>query len=316
MESTKRIDKWKLLLSEYDIDLKHVSGTINIPADALSRNFKIQEIGYYNYEQIVNAQKKIKMPQNFKKLDLNGKKLWVDEKDRLVIPEIITYPVLENLHVKLGHPGGKKLYYTIRKYLHIKGLEKSIQRVCNYCIDCKTSKGGKGIPIKAQGVLFDPIPFNKLCIDIKGPIATSEIFYDDDIPKIYILVIVDMHTRICKLAIMKDLTTESVLHGIREWLRIYKKPTFILSDKGRQFVSDEYMTFLNQNGIKPITTTTENPQGNGICERVNSTITDLIRMYKGKTSKELTEILEVRLNTPTTILLNALQSSISLENLL
>ena len=42
----RRVNRWKICLSEFDITFKHVQGNENIPADSLSRNFctKIEEI--------------------------------------------------------------------------------------------------------------------------------------------------------------------------------------------------------------------------------------------------------------------------------
>ena len=44
MDDCNRIQRWKILLSEYNITLKHISGKQNLAADYLSRSLAIQEI--------------------------------------------------------------------------------------------------------------------------------------------------------------------------------------------------------------------------------------------------------------------------------
>ncbi len=220
----------------------------------------------------------------------------IDKDDRLIIPNCIADCVLESLHLKLGHPGERKLRYTLKKYLRIEKMIKRIRTINSYCIKCKRSKGGRGVSKEQYGILFDPKPFNKICLDIKGPIPTTEFLCEQQENKFYLLAIIDIHTRMCKIVKLTNLATEGIIEGVKNWISMYHAPKFILSDRGRQFMSQEYLDFLNKNKIKPLHTTVETPQGNGICERVNSTISDLIRICKGMAISTLIKTIETRMN--------------------
>ncbi len=93
-----------------------------------------------------------------------------------------------------------------------------------------------------------------------------------------------------------SLECSATLETLRTWIKEFGCPQKILTDRGKQFLAKEYSNYLNGKGIKPCYTAVENPQGNGIVEKTNSTITNLLRIYKGKDLNSLKRIIERRLN--------------------
>ncbi|KAG0438548.1 Retrovirus-related Pol polyprotein from transposon [Dictyocoela muelleri] len=92
---SKRINRWLLLLEEYNFSLKHVSSTNNNEADILSRAMIIQdENNNKNNNKCVNVLNNIINKLNLlKNADISEK-----EKQR----EIFT--VLKEIHIILIHP--------------------------------------------------------------------------------------------------------------------------------------------------------------------------------------------------------------------
>ena len=46
----------------------------------------------------------------------------------------------------------------------------------------------------------------------------------------------------------------------------------------KNLVVNEFQTLLNQNTIKPMSTTVKNPQSNGMCERMHQTVGNALRI--------------------------------------
>ena len=63
-----------------------------------------------------------------------------------------------------------------------------------------------------------------------------------------------------------------------ELFATFGTPSTIHSDRGSGFVSTSMRKYLNEMGINISTTTPYHPQGNGQCERLNSTIWKTVRL--------------------------------------
>jgi transposase InsO family protein len=80
------------------------------------------------------------------------------------------------------------------------------------------------------------------------------------------------------------------------WLNQHGVPKEILSDQGRQFTSSKFKEFLIKNKIKQTFSSPYNPQGNGMVERVNSTILPILRIFKGTSKRTIIKALLTNLN--------------------
>ncbi|UYV82143.1 hypothetical protein LAZ67_21001121 [Cordylochernes scorpioides] len=67
-----------------------------------------------------------------------------------------------------------------------------------------------------------------------------------------------------------------------EKFRIYLagcgRPKRLLSDRAPAFTSPKFRRFSVKHGIQPLLTTANNPQANGLCERLNATLTGKLRL--------------------------------------
>ncbi|KAG0419942.1 Pro-Pol polyprotein [Dictyocoela roeselum] len=73
-------------------------------------------------------------------------------------------------------------------------------------------------------------------------------------------------------------------------------PKKILSDQGRQYISETFKEILKQNNVQHILTSPHNPTGNSVSERINKTIADICRIYKGVSIYRLKRLIENRIN--------------------
>ena len=67
------------------------------------------------------------------------------------------------------------------------------------------------------------------------------------------------------------------MHFENQWLSRYPRPLRVIHDPGTEFVGIAFQSMLNIKGIQPVPTTTKNPQANAVCERMHSTIGDMLR---------------------------------------
>lgn len=114
-------------------------------------------------------------------------------------------------------------------------------------------------------------PFERLNIDFKGPLHSST-------NNKYILTIVDEYSRFPFTFACPDMTSTTVIKCLRQLFVIFGTPSYVHSDRGTCFISQELKGFLGSLGIASSRTTAYNPQGNGQCERYNGIIWRTIQL--------------------------------------
>lgn len=104
-------------------------------------------------------------------------------------------------------------------------------------------------------------------VDAIGPIKLPN--QDDK----YILVAVDYLTRWPIAQVVSNMTQETTADFLMNQLVIvFGVPSYILSDRGSNFMSGYVREFLKELGCRHLTNTAYRPQTNGLCERMNQTI--------------------------------------------
>ena len=63
------------------------------------------------------------------------------------------------------------------------------------------------------------------------------------------------------------------------WISLFGSPNTVFSDKGGEFVSNEFIYFCENFNMKVKTTAAEAPWSNGSCECHNAIITDIISKW-------------------------------------
>ncbi|KAH8409637.1 hypothetical protein KR215_004167, partial [Drosophila sulfurigaster] len=85
----------------------------------------------------------------------------------------------------------------------------------------------------------------------------------------HIFAIVDGFTKFVWLYPTKTTSSEEVLQKLRNWSDVFGNPCRIISDRGSAFTSAAFESYVKENGIEHIWSTTGVPRGNGQVERVN-----------------------------------------------
>ena len=99
-------------------------------------------------------------------------------------------------------------------------------------------------------------PWKRIHVDFAGPFMGGSY-----------LIVVDAHSKWPEVHHMSTTTTTKTLQVLRSLFARYGIPEQLVSDNGPQFVSEEFETFMKQNGIKHIKCSPYHPSSNGQAER-------------------------------------------------
>ena len=107
--------------------------------------------------------------------------------------------------------------------------------------------------------------FERLSIDFKGPLPSIN-------QNKYLLVICDEFSRFPFAFVCKDISSRTVINHWCSLISVFGMPSYIHSDRGASFMSNELKSFLHSKGIATSRTTPYNPTGNSQVERLNGTL--------------------------------------------
>ncbi len=215
------------------------------------------------------------------KIDLKNSKVIVDKDNRLWIPREIEKESLCSIHYTLGLAKAKTIYYTVRKYLLIKGLQKKANitcKECKYCQEIMKRTRNSGIFHMAK---TPKTPFEMISSDIYGPIKPDNIQIEEENRKFYYLSITDHCSRWSEVFLMKNITALDVIEKLKIWIKKHGKPRTLLTDNGKQFQNQAMKKFARDYGFNHKFILPYSPESNGMSERINQTISRVLFSHKG-----------------------------------
>ncbi|KRY71587.1 Pro-Pol polyprotein [Trichinella pseudospiralis] len=170
---------------------------------------------------------------------------------------------LQQLHDKLCHPGITRLYHFVRS----KNLPYSIREVRQVVSDCRTCAEMKPrfYQPETATLIKATQPFKRLNVDFKGPLPGCH-------NQRYMFTVVDEYSRFPFAFPRADVSAASAEKCLVELFSLFGVPSYIHSDRGAAFASDEFRRFLLSKGIACSRTTPYNPQGNAQAERYNGIV--------------------------------------------
>ena len=98
----------------------------------------------------------------------------------------------------------------------------------------------------------------------------------------YLLVVQDYFTKWDEAIPLQDQTAAPIARQLTKLFATYGQPEILHSDQGRNFESTVLAQTLEAFGVKKSRTTAYNPQGDGMVERFNRSLLQLLRAYVDK----------------------------------
>jgi transposase InsO family protein len=177
-------------------------------------------------------------------------------------------------HRSLNHIGIIRLCNTIALHFyhaHLRSRVEQILHSCDICLRYKLTGRGYGELPPREALIA---PWQEVAVDLIGPwkikIFGQTFVFDS-------LTMIDTVTNFVELARINNRTAAHVgLQFENNWLSRYPRPMRCIFDQGPEFKTD-FQNVLRRHGIKPIPTTTKNPQANAICERMHQTVENALR---------------------------------------
>ena len=191
------------------------------------------------------------------------KTLW-----QLIVPKLFRERALLGCHDDVGHQGMLRTLSLLRERFYWPGMqEEATQHIlkCSRCLRRKTPPQVAPLqPILVTQPL-ELVHMDYLSLEpSKGNIEN-------------VLVITDHFTRYALAYPSKTQTAQATARILWDnFICHYGFPEKFISDQGRNFESDLIKELCKIAGVKKVHTTPYHPQGNGQCERFNSTLCNML----------------------------------------
>ncbi|GFO36018.1 gypsy retrotransposon integrase-like protein 1 [Plakobranchus ocellatus] len=192
----------------------------------------------------------------------------------IAVPESLRQIVLSYAHESdlAGHSGFRKTLSAIRTHFSWPGVCSDIKNYTTSCHMCQIKpRTGRDLPAPFQPVPIVGEPFERVIIDLVGPLPLSSDRYE------YLLTLVDVSTRWAEAVPLRRITAKDVAESLFSIFVRLGFPKEIQSDRGQQFISTLLAEFNSMCNIKHFVSTPYHPQTNGIVERFHSSLKSMIR---------------------------------------
>ena len=209
---------------------------------------------------------------------------------KIVLPLELRKYVLQKLHNKPsgGHLGIMKTMQKVRQRFFWYGLARDVKKWCKICDVCASRK----MPhkkIRAAMKLYNVgASLERVALDIMGPL-----------PKIkkgnkYILVISDYFTKWVEAVPIKNQAAVTVARKfIDHFVTKFGVPMQIHSDRGACFDSEVFKEMCNILGSEKTRTTAMRPQSDGLVERANRTLQNMLSNYVSENQTDWDQYLSI-----------------------
>lgn len=280
-ERTPRQLTYLNYISEFSAEVRHVAGSSNVVADALSRfNTDAIASSAWSIEELATEQMadpELALSRNSASLKpvqiTPTHKIIVDTSKsthRPYVPMTLRRRCFDSIH-GLRHSGIKDTKKQINTRFFWPSITKDVQNWVKTCTRCQTSKITRHTHIPPTQIAMPDTRFAHIHIDLVGPFSVSK-------GNTYILTMMDRFTRWPEAVPLSNMEATTVTEAILcHWISRFGKPAIITTDQGRQFISQHFRSFCQRFGIDHRLTSAYNPQADGLVERFHRTFKDSLR---------------------------------------
>ena len=190
-----------------------------------------------------------------------------------VVPNALQQQALQSSHdsPSAGHQGVEKTLFKLRQVAYWVNMASDVSKYCLACARCQQSKLPAPVRAPLQSI---PIgrPWQMIAIDIlEVPLSLHD--------NRYLLVIQDYFTKWAEAIPLKNQTASTITTELIKVFATYGIPQTVHSDQGRNFESTLLRQTLEAFGVNKSRTTAYHPQGDGMVERFNRSLLQLLRSY-------------------------------------
>ena len=189
---------------------------------------------------------------------------------------VVSFPfiieIVDKVHRQLAHIGRHKMLHVLRGHFWHPSLDKISREICRACEYCQLNKVNLQRVVPPTLKLEAPFPFYMVAMDLM-------MFPRSHRGNVAVLVVIDHCSKWMTAVPLKDKTALRVCEALKERVfpSLLKVPLHVLSDNGVEFRSRETEQVLDDFSIKHIYTSPYTPSSNGIVERGNRSLKDILK---------------------------------------
>ncbi|CEP01149.1 hypothetical protein PBRA_008461, partial [Plasmodiophora brassicae] len=332
--TAQKLERWALHLQGFRYQTKSIAGEDNVWADLLTRwgagrialscraarimeldDLRVTprqhpEFSWPTETEIRDAQRLLSRDE---KID-NGvyfdeaDRLWKNEDKAVLIPCHLDCKSLRLRILIIGHcaSAGHRAYDVTKQMIMErfvwKKISQDIQAMCQQCLHCITTRGGKKVPRPLGEALHGHKPFDVLTMDyvttehdesttridrLRSVRAVDVYFVTDylyvepvrgtDHQYKYILLLKDDFSGYVRLIPSAEATSRVATEALNQWIADFATPEYLVTDGGSHFTAEIMEELTRLRDVQHHITTAYCPWANGTVERANRTVLNVMR---------------------------------------
>ena len=281
-----KLGRWALRLEEFQFDIRHIPGSMNADADALSRSF-VAGVSVREQKSDEDLSRALeKEPKKFREID--GVLFRVEDDTLLVcLPKPERISVWQKLHAELGHVGSNKVLVAMRSRFFWPKMRDDVRRWAKDCAVCATTKDFLPSPVVAPCQSHEDHtlqPMEKCSVDVIGPLPVSNGYK-------YVLVLIDQFTKWAEAKPVEKLGGQVLADWLKSVFARFGVPRELVLDRGSDMESAVFREFCGGLGITQKFIAAYHHQSNPV-ERFNRTFLNMLRSYTSQKEEKWSEFVE------------------------
>ncbi|GBG74457.1 hypothetical protein CBR_g18866 [Chara braunii] len=295
------IGRWMYFIDQFDFTSKHIPGSSNKAADALSRrpdlcalvhstvgldeNLQQHFVNSYKsdpgfstlYADLSSDQPDQPPARNYHIVD-GSLLLHTRGKDLLCVPQdrILRTRLLGEYHDSrlAGHLGVARTLARLRQRFHWPDIISDVNRYIQSCAVCHRNKGRHQLPYgELKPLPFPRAPGLSIAMEVTGPFPRDRLGHDG------ILTVVDRLSKYARFLPCKYHVTAPKLARLLHtgWFCIHSVPKDIVSNRDTRFMSAFWATLVVESGTSMKPSSARHPQMDGQTERAHQTAQMMLR---------------------------------------
>ena len=192
---------------------------------------------------------------------------------RLVAPTSLRPEILRSLHDEptSGHLGVERTLTRITDRFFWPTLHPDVQHYCASCLVCQQRKSPRSSPLGKLQPIVTSEPWELVAMDLWGPTPIPSTRGNR-----YVFVLSDHFSKWVELHALPDKQATTVARRLLDLVGHFGAPRRLLSDQGKEFTASVVSELCTSLGIHRVTTTAYHPQTDGLVERFNGTMAQIL----------------------------------------